>query len=174
MYLFISKIRTALCNQIAYERVRDFQFVFCLDVYALAGHTMNWKLLKALGFASCSTKISWSLCDHRKHVFVNKPLTSVFNSQLKHLKLMLLQLPINNYGAKYQLSRDSIVKKLLTTGTLWSSSCIGTNSESSCKLGLMYFFFSLEFCICPLSFLVWCHVEERFFGFSSWRRQTIK
>ena len=50
--------------------------MFCLQIHAFTGNTMNSKLfIKKLGFASCFTEISRSFCCQPVCVFVNKPLT---------------------------------------------------------------------------------------------------
>ena len=62
------------------KRVRDCQFVFCLQIHALAYRTMNSKF-SILHEAKLSAvlKISSSLNSKRVRVFVNKTLTTVSN-----------------------------------------------------------------------------------------------
>ena len=96
MYLFILNIlicsnscfefmkpRISPCNAVnsgCILKFRDFEFVFCLQIHALAGNTMNSKLfimysasLRAL------IQIFRSLSGHPVRVFVNKALTSFSN-----------------------------------------------------------------------------------------------
>ena len=43
------KLCIAPCDAVNLDcilKVRDFQFMFCLQIHAVAGHTMNSKLLK--------------------------------------------------------------------------------------------------------------------------------
>ena len=64
------------------KRVRDCQFVFCLQIHALAYRTMNSKfsiLHEAKLSAVSKVKISSSLNSKRVRVFVNKTLTTVSN-----------------------------------------------------------------------------------------------
>ncbi len=62
------------------EWVRDFKFVFRLQIHALADCTMNSKFsILHSALPRSVLKISRSLYSQLVHVFVNKTLTSVCN-----------------------------------------------------------------------------------------------
>ena len=62
------------------KRVRGCLFVFCLQIHALAGSTMNSKFsILHSATPRAVLKISRSLCGQRVRVFVNKTLTTVSN-----------------------------------------------------------------------------------------------
>jgi len=62
------------------KRVRVCSFVFCWQIHALAGLTMNSKFsILHSATPRAVLKISRSLCGQRVRVFVNKTLTTVSN-----------------------------------------------------------------------------------------------